>query len=461
MMTEVRNGNISKIIVYKLDRISRSLYDFVNILKTFKENGVEFVSSQESFDTSSPYGELIVKILMVFAEFERTSIINRITQAYAHRSEMGFYMGGQQPYGFELVPTVINNIKTKKLSPIPEEIEHIKYIYEVYSQNNISLRRLMDNLIATGIKPTRGTGWSTPKLSTIIKNPIYAKSDIDIYEYYERHNTNIVSDTELFTGEYGAQLYGKTKLDYDNKDWSAMKLVLMTHEGIIDSETWLKCQKKLEKNKQISNSMSNKTSWLAGKIICDKCGYTMTTIKGSADKNKNNEIRRYFTCTGKSHKRICTGIKVPVYAENLEDMIYDSITEKLDMIIPKGTVKKMANKNSPSNGLETNAINDVKIKIKEIETAEKRLIDSIMNQNLNDDLLSLANQKAAQLKIEKNQLYDKIEELKTREKEISVAVNLAKKWQSANYNEKQAVAELMIDKIVVYENGDVNIIWNI
>jgi len=115
MMKLVRQGKVRKAIVYKLDRISRSLNDFVNILQEFKAHKVEFVSSQESFDTSSPYGELIVKILMVFAEFERTSIINRITQAYAHRSEMGFYMGGRMPYGFELIPAVINNIKTKKL----------------------------------------------------------------------------------------------------------------------------------------------------------------------------------------------------------------------------------------------------------------------------------------------------------------------------------------------------------
>ena len=86
MMREVKHGKISKIIVYRLDRISRSLSDFVNILNVLKEHNVKFISSQESFDTSSTYGEMILKILMVFAEFERQSIIERVTQAYAHRS---------------------------------------------------------------------------------------------------------------------------------------------------------------------------------------------------------------------------------------------------------------------------------------------------------------------------------------------------------------------------------------
>ena len=75
MMRQIERGKISKVIVYRLDRISRSLSDFVGILETLKKHNVQFVSSQESFDTSSPYGEMIVKILMVFAEFERKSII--------------------------------------------------------------------------------------------------------------------------------------------------------------------------------------------------------------------------------------------------------------------------------------------------------------------------------------------------------------------------------------------------
>ena len=63
MMRQIERGKISKVIVYRLDRISRSLSDFVGILETLKKHNVQFVSSQESFDTSSPYGEMIVKIL--------------------------------------------------------------------------------------------------------------------------------------------------------------------------------------------------------------------------------------------------------------------------------------------------------------------------------------------------------------------------------------------------------------
>lgn len=450
MMKLVRQGKVKKVIVYKLDRISRSLSDFVNILQEFKEHKVEFVSSQESFDTSSPYGEMIVKLLMVFAEFERTSIINRVTQAYAHRSEMGFYMGGRQPYGFELVPTVIHNVKTKKLSPIPAEVEQVRYIFEVYAQESVSLRRLLDILVAEGKQPLNGSSWTTAKLSTLLKNPIYVKADSDVYDYYDRHGVQMVTDVSLFTGEYGAQLYGHTKHDPSSPDWSDMKLVLLTHPGIVDSDIWLRCQRKLEKNRQIGNSVSNPTSWLAGKVICEKCGHTMTTIKGKA--NKSGEIRRYFNCTGRSHKKTCTGPKVTIYAEDLENVVYECISAKL------ADLKEM---NRTTRKGDTAEINELKLKIKAIERSEKQLLDTMLAGGFNDDLLALANQKATQLKRDRLALYERMEDLKSRGDETDVVVNMAKSWKTADYKRKKAVAMIMIHKIVIREDGSTKVLWNI
>jgi hypothetical protein len=201
----------------------------------------------------------------------------------------------------------------------------------------------------------------------------------------------------MYTGEYGAQLYGRNKHNPESGDWSDMKLVLLTHHGIVDSDIWLKCQQKLEKNKQVGNSISNRTSWLSGKIICEICGHTMTTIKGKI--NKSGETRRYFNCTGKSHKRTCTGPKVSIYAEDLESMVYDCIDAKLSEL--KETKRTTASSN-------TGEINDLKLKIKEVERAEKQLIDTMLSGGLNDDLLALANQKATQLKRDKLTLYERM-----------------------------------------------------
>lgn len=160
--------------------------------------------------------------------------------------------------------------------PVTNEIEQIKYIFENYSVPNVTLRRLMDNLIDNNISATTGS-WSTAKLSNIIKNPIYVKADNAIYEYYSKRNANIMSDINQFDGLHGIQTYGKSKHTAD--DMSDIKIVVMPHDGIINSELWLKCQKKIVKNKKLGNSVNNSTSWLGGKIACKQCGRTMTVTK--------------------------------------------------------------------------------------------------------------------------------------------------------------------------------------
>ena len=447
MMKQVEHRYISKIIVYRLDRISRSLSDFVNILDTLKKYGVQFVSSQESFDTSTPYGEMIVKILMVFAEFERKSIIERVTQAYAHRSELGIYMGGRKPYGFTLIGTEIHGIKTKMLNSKEKEIEHIRYIYETYAIEGVSLRRLMDSLIKNGMVPQEGS-WSTAKLSAIIRNPIYVRADNSIYEYYASRNCRIISDIASFDGIHGIQLYGKTKHEAD--DMSDMKIVVMPHEGVVSSDIWLACQKKISKNKQIGNSVSNTTSWLGGKVYCKKCGRVMRVAKGSF--RTDGSYTRYFGCTGKSHNRSCDGVKVPVYAESLENMAYDLITQKL--IALKDVRRSVQNDNSSK-------LNQMKNRISEIKAAQERLVELMMTDAVEPDMLKLLNERAKKLSEEQRGIYEKIEELEEGEYEIMSGSSLSEKWKTASYEEKKAVAALLIDRIYIQEDGTTEVVWNI
>ena len=447
MMRQIERGKISKVIVYRLDRISRSLSDFVGILETLKKYNVQFVSSQESFDTSSPYGEMIVKILMVFAEFERQSIIERVTQAYAHRSEIGLYMGGRRPYGFNLKDTVIHNIKTKMYEPVPEETEQIKYIFENYAVPNVTLRRLMDNLVQNNILPTEGS-WSTAKLSNILKNPIYVKADNAIYEYYANNNANIISDITAFDGIHGLQMYGKTKHTAD--DMSDMKVVVMAHEGIVNSDIWIKCQKKIERNKRIGNSISNSTSWIGGKIVCKKCGRTMTVTRGG--KRKDGTQTRYFSCTGKSHNRICKGAKVTLYADSLEDMVYNLISEKLETL--KGARKKVSTDNSSK-------INLLKNRISEIRQSQDKLVNMLLNDEFDNDMIALLNEKAKKLSMERQELAEKVEKLENEENEIISVINLSKRWKTANTEERKAVCNVLIHKIFISEDGNCEVVWNI
>ena len=446
MLRLVREGQVSKVIVYRLDRFSRSFVDFANSMEIFRRHKVKFVSSQEAFDTGSAYGEMVMQILMVFAQFERSSIIDRITQAYAHRSELGFYMGGNCPFGFELIPTVLHDIPTKKLQPIPAEAATVKKIFQLYAEESLSLRGLQQHLM----KDSRNERhWTTSKLSVLLKNPIYVRADSDVYDYFEQRAVQIKSPLAHFDGRCGAQLYGKSKHDPNLPDWSDMKLVLLSHEGMVDSSVWLKCQRKLAQNRQISNSFSNHTSWLAGKVICGQCGHSMTTIKGSP--TKSGSIRRYFNCTGKSHKKICPGPRVTIYAQELEERMDELIREKLAAL-------KLRDPSSTK--ADPDSINRLKLKIKAIEQSEQQLLDRLLSENLQDDLLALANEKARRLKEQRLALSEQMERLRQSEPE-SPAADLSLLWEQAAYERKKAAAAVMIHQILIADDGSLRVLWNI
>ena len=118
LLQDIKAGKIRKVIVYRLDRISRSVLDFANLIEVFQKNSVGFVSTMEKFDTGAPIGKAMLMIVMIFAQLERETIQQRVVDAYSSRSKRGFYMGGRVPFGFELVETTIDGIRTKMYQPI-------------------------------------------------------------------------------------------------------------------------------------------------------------------------------------------------------------------------------------------------------------------------------------------------------------------------------------------------------
>ena len=114
LLGEIRKGRVRRVIVYKLDRISRSILDFANMM------------------------ELFLNICIVFAQLERETIQKRVTDAYYSRCLKGFHMSGQAPYGYQLEPTVVEGIRTKKMVADPETSQYVKLMFEMYSEPETS-----------------------------------------------------------------------------------------------------------------------------------------------------------------------------------------------------------------------------------------------------------------------------------------------------------------------------------
>ena len=111
LVRDIKAGLIRRVVVYKLDRISRSIIDFAGMMELFQQYNVEFISSTEKFDTSTPMGRAMLNICIVFAQLERETIQKRVTDAYYARSQRGFRAGGQIPYGFNTEPIVMDGVR--------------------------------------------------------------------------------------------------------------------------------------------------------------------------------------------------------------------------------------------------------------------------------------------------------------------------------------------------------------
>ena len=277
MMADIRRGLIKRVVVYKLDRISRSILDFATMMETFQEYNVEFVSSTEKFDTSTPMGRAMLNICIVFAQLERETIQKRVTDAYYSRCQHGFHMSGAAPYGFQLEPTTIEGIRTKMMKPDPETADIAKLMFEMYSQPGISFGDIARYFADEGIL-IYGKEMKRGFISQLLRNPIYAQADLDMYEFFKSQGTVVVNEATDFAGTNGCYLYqGRDVQERKNKHLKDQILVLAPSEGLVSSDTWLRCRKKLMANKTFQGGRKAKNTWLAGKVKCGRCGYSDTT----------------------------------------------------------------------------------------------------------------------------------------------------------------------------------------
>lgn len=237
MMCDMENGTIRRVVVYKLDRISRSILDFSRMMERFEANRVEFVSTTEKFDTSSPMGRAMLNICIVFAQLERETIQKRVADAYYSRSQKSLYMGGRVPYGFRLSPTTVDGVRTSMYAVNEEEAKQVRLIYELYAKPECSCGDIARCLQANGMLKN-GKPWVRTRLAEILRNPVYVRADLAVYRFYRDRGTVIVNDPGDFIGTNGCYHYKGRKFAHAPPEGDY--LVLAPHEGIIPADLWLK-----------------------------------------------------------------------------------------------------------------------------------------------------------------------------------------------------------------------------
>jgi len=256
LLQDVAAGLVDAIVVYRLDRISRSIFDFAKIIHHLNQHGCTFVSITEQFDTSTPQGKLHLNMMLSFSEFERELIANRTRDKVVAARKRGRWTGGIPPLGYDLLPDggglVVN----------PEETERVRTIFQLYTQ-----RESMTGVLAELRKRHWRTKSWTTKRGVVREGVPYQKGSL------RRLLTNPV---------YRGQVLCKGEI-YDG-----------LHEGIIDDDLWSRVQRLLTANgRSGGNGAKNKHgALLRGILRCANCDSAMT----HTFTKKQSRLYRYYTC---------------------------------------------------------------------------------------------------------------------------------------------------------------------
>jgi DNA invertase Pin-like site-specific DNA recombinase len=148
LLADVRASKINTVVVYKVDRLTRSLADFAKLVELFDQFGVSFVSITQSFNTTTSMGRLTLNVLLSFAQFEREVIGERVRDKIAASKRKGIWVGGPVPLGYRVID--------KKLVVVPEEAEAVRTIFASYLQLG-SMGALIEDLDRRGIR-TKANG---------------------------------------------------------------------------------------------------------------------------------------------------------------------------------------------------------------------------------------------------------------------------------------------------------------
>ena len=278
LLQDIDAGRIDTIVVYKVDRLTRSLADFAKMIEGFDAGSVSFVSVTQQFNTTTSMGRLTLNILLSFAQFERELTGERIRDKIAASKRRGMWMGGTIPLGYDL--------QDRKLIVNPKEADRVREIFTLYLELGCVAKLKMhldrNNIISkvrisTAGNKSGGASYSRGSLYDILQNRIYVGE--------------ITHHNESFTGE---------------------------HQAILPQELWDKVQARLAANNQARrNGTSAKCPSLLSALIYDELGNRFTPSHAV----KNGKRYRYYVSQAAIHHR--TGAKGPsrIPAHDIEDLV--------------------------------------------------------------------------------------------------------------------------------------------
>jgi site-specific DNA recombinase len=286
LMADVEAGKIDCIVVYKIDRLSRSLVDFARIMETLERQRVSLVSVTQQFNTTTSMGRLTLNILFSFAQFEREIISERTRDKMAAARRKGKWSGGRPVLGYDVAP------QGGKLLVNEAEAAQVRAIYELYIEH--------ESLMPV-IKELQNRGWHNKRWMT--QNGRESGG-----HPFNKHSLHSLLTNVLYLGK----LTYKTEL-HDGE-----------HPAIVDDAVFNRAQALLKRNRLSGGSeVRNKFgALLKGIIRCEACGYAMVPTHTTRNGTKRY---RYYVCSAAQKRGWHTCPTKSIPAQEIERFVIDQI----------------------------------------------------------------------------------------------------------------------------------------
>lgn len=436
MMALVKDKQVKVIVVYKLDRLSRNVLDFCEMYNELELYNTKFASVSEHFDTTTSMGRAMLMITMTFAQLERETIAERIRDNMMELAKTGRWLGGNTPMGFESEKMEKFNINGKKvslykLSPINDEIEIIKLIYDKYLELK-SLTTLETFLLNNNLKTRRECDFARWGLKKILTNPVYAIADKDMFNYFKSNDMDIFNDEIDWDGSNGVMSYNKTSKtktgSVKTKDKDQWINAIGKHQGIIKGKDWVEVQTLLNSNQNKAYRLPVKNnSILAGILRCEHCGNLMRPkLKDTTLPNGDRKFNYICDLKMRSRGKQCNCPNVN--GNEADKLVIDGIkqlakpTSEFYQELLKVIKDENYGKNSQTNELEVlerkhnQNLASIKNYISRIEYVDEELLDDVQS---------------------------KIKDLKQKDKEVVAKIQELKAEQPDSYTD-QETAKMLI-----------------
>lgn len=310
-------GTIDALIVYQLDRLSRDVRDFSNIYAMLEEKGVMFISIKESIDTATPIGKAMMYVTVVFAQMERETIAERVTDNMVGLAKKGYWTGGRAPLGYDRVKITADGRQHVSLA-VNADAEKVRDLYDTFL-TGYTLSGLEAHFKRTGVHAPNGGFFSSTQIHQILKSPFACAATPEVYDYYAEKGCIMDDDRSLWNGLHGVMVYGRTTERNGSHQLAPpdkWHVCCGFHEPFLSADTWLSVQARFKGN-QFCKASKYDPPLLRGVLRC-KCGSSC----GVSRKKKKDGVSSWYYCRRHARQGDCAGFR-QIKCEILDDAVMD------------------------------------------------------------------------------------------------------------------------------------------